>query len=434
MQVSVEQLGSLERKMTIRVPSARIEQRVQERLRELGQTVRIKGFRPGKIPGKVIEQRYGQQVRSEALSDVVGSSFEQAVGENNLRPAMSPSIRRDEQSSDAELVFTATFEVVPEIGTVDVSALQLNRLTSEVEAADVDRMIETLRQQRKRWVVVERAAQIGDMVLFEYSAVADGQRVPGEGMERAGTIFGSGALPAAFEAALADAVADTTRAFSASFPENFRLPALSGKTADVELRVIRIQAAEVPEVDDTFAASFGVAAGGIGKFREDVRANLEREMRSALNSRNKVHAVEQLVRAFSGFELPKGMIDAEARAMLRQAVEQAQRAGRAEETPASADGFIDIAANRVRASLLLGEIARQTQMRLENQRVSEMLATIASTYEEPQKVIEMYQRDAQLMGGLRNRALEDQVVDWVFSQAKVDAQSVSFQQLMQPQA
>ncbi len=432
MQVSVEQLGSLERKMTIRVPSARIEQRVQERLRELGQTVRIKGFRPGKIPGKVIEQRYGQQVRSEALSDVVGSTFEQAVGENNLRPAMSPSIRRDEQSSDSELVFTATFEVVPEIGRVDVSGLQLNRLVSGVEPADIDRMIETLRQQRKRWVVVERAAQIGDMVLFEYSAVADGQRFPIEGMERAGTIFGSGALPAAFEAALADAPADAARSFSAEFPEGFRQPTLAGKAADVELRVIRIQTAEIPEVDDNFAASFGVAAGGIGKFREDVQANLEREMRSALNSRNKVHAVEQLVRAFSGFELPKGMIDAEAHAMLRQAKEQAQRAGRAEEAPTSADGFVDVATNRVRASLLLGEIARQTQMRLESHRVSEMLATIASTYEEPQKVIEMYQRDQQLMGGLRNRAIEDQVVDWVFSQAKVTEQQLSFQQLMQP--
>jgi trigger factor len=432
MQVSVEQLGSLERKMTIRVPSARIEQRVQERLRELGQTVRIKGFRPGKIPGKVIEQRYGQQVRSEALSDVVGSTFEQAVGDNNLRPAMSPSIRRDEASSDAELVFTATFEVVPEIGAVDVSGLQLNRLVSSVEGADVDRMIETLRQQRKRWAVVERAAQIGDMVLFEYSAVADGQRFPVEGMERAGTIFGSGALPAAFEAALADAAADATRSFAAEFPEGFRQPALAGKTADVELRVIRVQAAEIPEVDDAFAASFGVAAGGIAKFREDVRANLEREMRSALNSRNKVHAVEQLVRAFSGFELPKGMIEAEARAMLRQAQEQAQRSGNPEQAPTSPDGFVDVAANRVRASLLLGEIARQTQMRLESQRVSEMLATIASTYEEPHKVIEMYQRDQQLMGGLRNRAIEDQVVDWVFSQAKVTEQQLSFQQLMQP--
>jgi trigger factor len=426
MQVSVEQLGSLERKMTIRVPSARIEQRVQERLRELGQTVRIKGFRPGKIPGKVIEQRYGQQVRSEALSDVVGSTFEQAVGDNNLRPAMSPSIRRDEASSDAELVFTATFEVVPEIGAVDVSGLQLNRLVSSVEGADVDRMIETLRQQRKRWAVVERAAQIGDMVLFEYSAVADGQRFPVEGMERAGTIFGSGALPAAFEAALADAAADATRSFAAEFPEGFRQPALAGKTADVELRVIRVQAAEIPEVDDAFAASFGVAAGGIAKFREDVRANLEREMR------NKVHAVEQLVRAFSGFELPKGMIEAEARAMLRQAQEQAQRSGNPEQAPTSPDGFVDVAANRVRASLLLGEIARQTQMRLESQRVSEMLATIASTYEEPHKVIEMYQRDQQLMGGLRNRAIEDQVVDWVFSQAKVTEQQLSFQQLMQP--
>lgn len=434
MQVSVEQLGSLERKMTIRVPSARIEQKVQERLRELSQSVRIKGFRPGKVPGKVIEQRYGDQVRSEALQDVVGSTFEQAVGENQLRPAMSPAIRRDDQSTDTELVFTAIFEVVPEIGTIDVSKLELEQLTSSVDDTDVERMIETLRQQRKRWVVVDRAGQVGDMVLFEYSAVSDGQRFPAEGMERAGTIFGSGALPAAFDEALVDAPADTERSFSASFPEEFRIPQLSGKTADVQLRVIRVQAAEVPDVDDAFAASFGVAAGGINKFREDVRANLEREMRAALNGRNKMHAVEKLITAFSQFELPRGMVDAESRAMLRQAVEQAQRAGRPDDAPTSTDGFVDAAANRVRASLLLGEIARQTSLRLEQHRLNEMLATIASTYEEPHKVIEMYQRDAQLMGGLRNRAMEDQVVDWVFSQATLNEKPVSFQQLMQPQA
>lgn len=435
MQVSVEQVGGLEHKMTIRVPSARIEDRVRERLRELGQSVRIKGFRPGKVPGKVIEQRYGHQVRSEALSDVVGATFEQAVGENNLRPAMSPAIRRDEESSDQELVFTATFEVVPEIGAIDVSQLELTRLVSAVEESDMDRMIETLRQQRRRWLSVERAAQAGDMVLFEYQAATNDSRFPAEGMERAGTIIGSGALPMAFESALIDVIAGAEKTFSTEFPAAFREPMLAGKTADVVLKVIRVQVGELPPVDDAFAVSFGVTNGGVTKFREDVRANLEREMRSTLNSRNKLHAVERLIRAYADFELPKRMIEAEARVMLKQSQEEAQRTGQPENAPDSVDaGMTSIAANRVRASLLLAEIARQIKFRLEPQRVTDLLTSIASTYEEPTKVIDMYQRDRQLMNGLRSRAMEDQVVDWIFSAAKVKDQIVSFQQLMQQQS
>ncbi|PIV32881.1 MAG: trigger factor [Lysobacterales bacterium CG02_land_8_20_14_3_00_62_12] len=431
MQVSVEKMAGLERRIVIHVPTSRIEDKVRDRLRELAHTVRIKGFRPGKVPGKVVEQRFGQQVRSEAMNDVVTQSFEQAVGENNLRPATAPSIRHDGQSADQELVFSATFEVTPEIGTIDVSQMELTRKVSAVTASDVDRMIETLRQQRKRWVGVERNAVIGDMLVFEFSADADGLRFPAEGMERAGTIAGSGALPAAFEAALVDVGTGTEKTFRAEFPADFREPTLAGKSADVTLRVIRVQAGELPAIDDDFAASFGVTSGGVERFREDVRANLEREMRSALSSRNKLHVVDQLVKAYSDFELPKGLIEAEAAALLRQAEEQAQQSGRTGQTSHLTDQFREIAASRVRASLLLVELARQTSLRVDSKRVSEMLATIASTYEEPAKVIELYTHDAKLMGGLRNRVIEDQVIDWVFAAAKVTDQPLDFQQLMQ---
>lgn len=433
MQVSVEKMAGLERRIVIHVPASRIEDKVRDRLRELAHTVRIKGFRPGKVPGKVVEQRFGQQVRSEAMNDVVTQSFEQAVGENNLHPATTPSIRHDGQSADKELIFSATFEVTPEIGALDVTHLELTRNVSAVDPADVDRMIETLRQQRKRWVAVERNAAVGDMLVFEFSADADGVRFPGEGMDRAGTIVGSGALPAAFEAALVNVGPGSEKSFRAQFPVDFREPSLAGKSADVLLRVIRVQVGELPALDESFAASFGVTSGGVDRFREDVLANLEREMRAALSSRNKLHVVDRLVKTYTGFELPKGMIESEAAALLRQAEEQATQAGRPGQTGHLVEQFREIAANRVRASLLLVELARQTNLRIDPKRVNEMLATIASTYEEPAKVIDLYQHDAKLMSGLRNRVMEDQVIDWVFAAAKVTDQHLDFQQLMQGQ-
>ena len=431
MHVSVEQISTLERKMTIRVPAARYEDRVRDRMRELGQNVRLKGFRPGKVPNAVIEKRFGAQVRSEILGDVIGGSFQEAIAQEKLRPAMSPRISRDDAASKEDLVFTAMFDVMPEVGEMDVATLALTRLESKVEEADVDRMIETLRAQRRQWHPVERSAQAGDMVVFEFSAQAGDTRVPAAGMERAGTVIGSGALFKNFEDALLGLDAGAEKVAKIMFPADFRDATLAGLEADVSLKVIRVQESSLPVVDAAFAGTFGIS-GGVEKFRDDVRANLEREMRSALNGRNKLHAVDTLVHAFTGFELPETRVAAEMRALLAQAQEAATRAGRDAEAPKEpSDQMRTVARNRVHASILLEELSIRHQIRPTQQRVSEMLATIASTYEEPQKVVEMYLRDQQLMSGLRVRAMEDEVADWIFEHAKVSPQSVSFQQLMQ---
>ena len=431
MQVSVEQISTLERKMTVRVPASRYEDRVRDRIRELGQNVRLKGFRPGKVPSTVIEKRFGAQVRSEILGDVIGGSFQEAIAQEKLRPAMSPRIARDADAPSEELVFTATFDVMPEVGEIDVTNLALTRLESQVEDADVERMIETLRQQRRQWNPVERAARAGDMVVFEFSAQAGDSRFPAAGVERAGTVIGSGALFKEFEEALLGLSAGDAKDAVIAFPTDFRGGDLGGKTANVQIKVVRVQESSLPVVDEAFAASFGIP-GGLDKFRQDVRANLEREMRSALNGRNKLHAVDTLVFTYKGFDLPKSRIEAETRALLAQAQESASRAGRAAEAPAEpTEQMRTVARNRVHASVLLEELSIRNQIRPTQQRVSEMLATIASTYEEPQKVIEMYLHDQQLMSGLRIRAMEDEVVDWVFGHAKVTPQAVTFQQLMQ---
>jgi trigger factor len=267
-------------------------------------------------------------------------------------------------------------------------------------------------------------------VLFEYAATADGQRFPAEGRERAGTILGAGALFSEFESLLAGAAAGESRSGSVVFPANFREASMAGKSAAVEAAVIRVQEARLPEIDDAFMASFGVREGGLERFRADVRANLERELNAAVRGRTKSDAITKLLAAWADLEVPRGLVEAEAKALLGQAQQNAQRAG--VQPPSDLGLFQKDAESRVRAFVLLGEIARQNAIAPDPRRVNEMLATIASTYEEPEKVVELYARDAELMGSLRNRVVEDQVVDWVVEHAKVSEQRMSFTELMQP--
>jgi trigger factor len=429
MQIQLENTGALGRRMTVRLPSDQVESRVRTRMQELSRTVRLKGFRPGKVPAKVIEQRFGGEVRREALSDVIGSSFRDAIRQENLRPAMPPSIAMP-SGAGAEIEYTATFEVMPEIGAIDVGNLEVVRLDAEVGESDIDRMVETLREQRRQWNKVDRGAEPGDMVLFEFMAESDDVRWPENGMERAGTILGSGALFPAFEAMLAGVKADDERTADLSFPEGFREAALAGRVAKVSLHVIRVQTSTLPEVDEVFFQSFGVREGGLEKFRADVRANLERELANALRARRKASVIEKLLSVNSDFELPKGMIDAECQALEARARQIAEQSGRP--APSGPDAFVREAELRVRAFLLIDEIARQQGITPDTDRVREDLLSIASTYEEPEKVIELYVRDQQLMANLRNRVLEDQIVDWVLVNARVVAQPAGFADVMQP--
>ena len=433
MHVSVENLGNLERKLTVRIPAEQYESQVKSRLAEVGRSVRLKGFRPGKIPPRVIEQRFGAQVRGEAISELIRNSFEQAVGQENLRPAMAPQIDTTGQPDNGQIEYTARFEVLPEVGAVDVAQLEVVKPTSAVADADVDAMIETLRGQRRQWSPVERPAQLGDMVLFEYSAQGSDAtgafRHPAEAVDRVGTILGSGAMTSGIEDALAGHGNGAEVTAEVAFPADFREPTLAGRSATVHARIIRVQESQLPEIDDAFIAAFGIREGGLEKFREDVRANLERELKGMLSARLKNEVVGKLVAAYPDLALPKGMVDREAEGLSRQAQEQASAQG---QTAPGPEAYAEMARRRVAAGVLVGELARQNNIRLDNRRVAETLASFASTYEEPERVVELYQRDPQLMSGLQSRVMEDQVADWIADHAKVVEQPLSFSEAMRP--
>lgn len=432
MQVSVENVGKLERKLTVRVPADQLDTQVRRRLSDLGRNVRLNGFRPGKVPAKVIEQRFGAQVRGEALSELIRQTLPEALQDQKLRPAMPPSVDTTGATSNGEIEYTATFEVVPEIGKIDVTTLEIVRVAAEVTDADVDTMIDTLRQQRRSWQPVERPAAAGDMVLFEYSAQAGDYRFPAEGQDRVGTVIGSAALFKELEDSLVGLKAGDEKNLSLNFPADFRNESLAGKQAEVAVKIVRVQMPELPALDESFFASFGIVDGGLEKFREDVKANLERELKGTLLGRLKNEVVDKLVSAYAELDLPQGMLQAEAASLVRQAEAQARQQG--QNASFTADQFADVARRRVAAGLLLTEIATQNDIRLDTRRVGETLQTIASTYEEPQQVVELYNNDPQLMSALQSRVIEDQVTEWIADHAKAIEQKLGFNDVMRPTA
>ncbi|MGJ4802355.1 trigger factor [Luteimonas sp. SDU82] len=434
MQVSVETLGSLERRLTFRLPSERLETQVGGRLREIARTARIKGFRPGKVPAKVIEQRYGEQVRAEVLDGLLREGFDEAVRDNELRLAGQPKIEPSQDTAEGELAYVATFEVVPDFGEIDVSKLSVVRHTAEVTEEDIDRMIENLRQQRRSWSVVTRPAQAGDAVEVETWSQAGEERLPPEGVERGVTVIGSGGMFKDVEDALAGMAAGEEKTVDVAFPADWRVPALAGRSGSVYLKTIQVSEQQLPEVDGAFIKSFGVKSGQLEQFRSDIRTNLERELKGALMNRLRREVGEQLVTAYAQVELPPRLVEAEARSMLAQQVEQVRRSGRDPgQVPADAhEGFMDAARKRVLVGLLVGEVARRNTLRLDPKRLNEHLRLIASTYEEPQQVIDLYRNDPQLMSGLQNRVMEEQVIDWIAERAQHTEQQLTFQEAITP--
>ncbi len=427
MQVSVENIGTLERKLTVKFPAERFETQVTARIAEMGRTVRLKGFRPGKVPTTVIKQRFGAQVRGEVLSDLIGSTLREAVEQEKLQPIANPAINTTGQPEDGEIAYTATFEVLPQFPLIDVSGLEITRAVAQVTESDIDKMLETLRQQRRSFDEVARASAEGDFVMFEYSAQAGDYRFPAEGLERAGSVLGSGNLFKALDDALAGRAAGDSFDTDIAFPDDFRNADLAGKTAKVSLKIIKVQEPKLPEIDAEFAKLFGIEDGDLEVFRKEVRANLERELKAALMGRLKSEVAEKLANAYADLDVPRLMVQSEAQNLA------AANMPRGQQPPSQlVEVATPVARKRVIAGLLMGEIARRQSLAIDRQRVSEQLAAIASTYEEPEKVIELYNGDPQLMSGLQNRVIEDQVAEWVAEHAQTTIQDLSFDDVMRP--
>ncbi|NDY97084.1 trigger factor [Wenzhouxiangella limi] len=426
MQVSVEKTGDLERRMTVQVPGDDITSKVNSRLSELRRQVRLKGFRPGKVPLNVVRQRYGKQVREEVLGQVMESSLQEAIGQEEMRVA---GVSRLEPASgpdfEGDFEFIAELEVFPEMPEIEIADLAFERPVAEVADSDVDDMIDTLRQQRREWETVERPAAMDDRVRLTYVADAEGERVPEVGHHELAPTLGNMTTFPQLEEALTGMSAGESKEVELTFPEDYRYQALAGKTAKVELSVQEVQASEMPEVDDAFADSFGVD-GGVEQLRADVRRNLERELRQAVTNRLKTAVTDALSEKYADLALPRSSVTQEARQMVQQ---MQQQSGQQADLPL--EQFMPMAERRLRLGLLMGELARQNEISIDQGRVQQKLEEVADTYEDPSQIIEIYRADKNLMDQLENLVLEEQVIDLVLDKAEVADKTMSFKEALE---
>ncbi len=426
MQVSVEKTGDLERRMTVQVPGDDITAQVNERLNELRRQVRLKGFRPGRVPLNVIRQRYGKQVREEVLGQVMESRLQEAIGQEEMRVAgisrLQPAAGLD---FEGDFEFVAEMEVFPEMPAIEVADLEFERPVAEVGESDVDDMIDNLRQQRRQWEVVERAAEDNDRVRLTYVAHLEETRVPDVGHHELAPTLGNMKTFPTLEKELQGMAAGEEKELELTFPDDYRYQDLAGKTARVELSVVEVQGSDMPEVDDEFAEAFGID-GGVEQLRADVRRNLERELRQAVTNRVKTAVTDALGEKYSDIKLPRASVEQEARQMIQQLQQQTGQEG---ELPVQQ--FLPMAERRLRLGMLMGEMARQHDISIDAGRVQQKLEEVAETYEEPAQIMEIYRNDARLMEQLENLVLEEQVIDLVLDQAKVTEKTMTFKEALE---
>lgn len=436
MQVTVENLGGLGRRMRVEVPALTLQQRIDQQLRDYARKANIKGFRRGKVPAKVIEQRFGSQIRSDVRQDLVRETLNEALNKEGLRPAASPAVSAEPLQDS--FAYTATFDVLPEIGAIDVSDLKIIRETAVVADADIDRMIENLRKQRTGYRAAERPAQDADMVAFEYRVEGEDLRVPAEGNERGAAILGQGAIFPEMEAALIGKSVGDEFETDITFAGDYRDPKLAGKQGRIHGKLLKLSAPQMPDADADFIRSFGVADGEMDSFRSEIRANLERELVQALSGRLRMAVVEQLLGKYDQLDVPASLVELECKALQERDQNElrrrAQAAGVTNVPPApELASYTEAARRRVRAGLLLNEIAVQQGLRLEPQRVEAAIAQVASTYEDPNEVVEWYRQSPELMRSVQGRVMEEQVAEWVAAQAQVTEVERSFTEIVAPQ-
>lgn len=430
MQVSLENTGGLERKLTIQVPGDEIQEKVNAKLKELSKQVRIKGFRPGRVPMSVVKQRYGNQARQEILNDTMQNSIQQAITDEKLRPAGMPRLDappKDLESGDVE--FEVMIEVYPEVDTIDAGALNIESPDSEVSDSDVDEMLKTLREQRQTWDEVERAAKEGDQVVLDFAAEGEEGRVPEEDYTRMSSTIGSSGFEE-LDKLLTGLEAGDEKKKKLEFPGGFREATLAGKKAKAEIKVVKVSEPILPEVDEEFVKGFGVEDGTLEALKEEIRGNLERELKQASTSLLKNRLVEELVKAVPDLEVPNAVVREEAASMAAQILSSQGQEPEQEMVFKLAEQFMGQAEERVRAGLLMGELAQQNEIRVDGAKVREAIDTVASTYEQPAEVVQLYYSNQRLLQQVESSVLEEQVVDWVLENAKVTPKDMSFQDVI----
>ncbi|MCK9468509.1 MAG: trigger factor [Porticoccaceae bacterium] len=431
MQVSIETVSGLERRMTVGVPADQVENEVTARLQKAAKTVRLDGFRAGKVPFKVVRQRFGSGVRQEVVGEVVSKSFQDAISKENVRPAGQPSIDSLTDEPGKDLEFVASFEVYPEVELQDFASLSVVKPVAEVTEADVDKMIDVLRNQNATWHDVERAAADGDQVKIDYTGRKDGEEFEGGKATGSNLVLGSGQMIPGFEAGIVGMKAGDTKTINATFPEDYHAEDLKGAAVEFEITVHGVQEKQQPELDDEFFARFGVTEGGEEKFRAEVRSNMERELRNAIKNKVKTRLMTQLLDKHE-VALPKALVKEEVGALRRQMLSQFGGGQNFDESLLPDELFSAEAERRVALGLLVAKVIEEAGIKADADKVRAQIEEIAATYEEPEEVVRYYYGNQQLLVGVQSAVLEDQVVEHILQSAALEEQACSYEEAVQP--
>jgi trigger factor len=427
MQVSVETTGNIDRKMTVAVPAAQIDQEVEKRLKSMSGRVRIDGFRPGKVPFSVVKQRYADAVRYEVVENLLGKTFHEAAGQEKLRVAGLPDIELQTMEEGKDLEYIATFQVYPEITIAGVETLSITRPVSEVSDADLDKMIDTIRGQNKEWKDTERAAQVGDLINVDFDGTLNGEAFEGGAAQDYAVELGAGRMLKDFEEGLVGMKAGEEKTIDVAFPDDYHAENLKGQTAQFKLSLKNVREPVLPEVDADFIKKFGVEDGTVESFRAEVKKNMQRELDNALKSQVKQQVMDGLAELHA-IDLPKSLVTDEIR-YIREEFSQ--------NTGTTVDNMPDTlfapqAERRVKLGLLVGEIIRQNNIQRDPARVEAMLESLASTYEEPQALKDYYLGNRQAMQTIEAAVMEEMIVEWTLEKATVTDENRDFDAVMNP--
>ena len=431
MQASIETLGSLERRLNIAVPLQEIDAEVDSRLKRLARTVKMHGFRPGKVPFKVVAQHYGGQIRQEVLGDTLQKSFGDAVRAQNLRVAGYPKFEAKPASeSTQQFEYSATFEVYPEVALGSLSDRAIVRPALKVGDAEVDKTIEILRVQRTVYAPVERGAGKGDRVTMSYTGTIEGVEFAGGKAENQAVIVGGGQLLQQFDDALPGMKSGDSKQFELTFPSDYHGKEVAGKTASFEVRVTAVEEPRLPDIDADFARGLGVADGNIATMRDEVKANVEREVARRVKARVKEQVMQALLDT-TRLELPKSLVQIEVQRMAQAMRRELQQRGAAVDTlPFAPETFEAPAQRRVSLGLILAELVKSKGLHAKPEQVRTLIDEQAQSYERPDEVVKWYYQSPERLAEIESLVLEDNVVNWVLSVAKVEDQSIAFDELM----
>lgn len=427
VDVSVEQPGGLERRLTIRVPSEEVEREIEQRLQKVGRTARLKGFRPGKVPKKVVRKRYGGQVRQEVLSEVVRTGYTQAIEKTQLNPAGAPRVEALPETDGEHFSFRATVEVFPEIELGDLGELEIERPSVEISDADVDAMLEKLRAQRAEWREVERKAGEGDRVVVDFAGSVEDEPFEGGEAKEVPIVIGSGQVLEDFDKALKGMAAGETKTAKVKFPKDYSREDLAGKTAKFEITAHRVEEQVLPEIDEEFAKAFGVEEGGVDTLRSEVRANMQRELDERLKTETKTRAFDALLNA-NPVTTPRALVDEEINNMRSEAMRRMGAQDASQAPPP--EQFEQAAQRRVAVGLLVQELIRSNGIELDRARVQQRIEELVAPYEDPQEAAQIYHQSQELMAQVESSVLEDQVVEFLLDRAKVTDRTQSFEEFM----